>query len=437
MPGVVLATATDFERRGVPGSLALSGGLPAAHEAESPAAQLAASCGTAEDINQLKCAVIRHRERVQQVRELWLLREQARVRAAEFRFLSRLNAVIDQAAKRYSENARTSTLRASLERFRRAEEAALSETHEDYDGAGTELAQRERRSQFDGPMNILEQLRLEARVSSMVEEFCELERAVPDSVWISGLDRTQREHFPRQRSWLVSLEEQHNVTNALESQFRHQLERVLVERQSDVRNGNGVLPYYRRLHQLNEQQAEFARGGYYEAGAYEGDAIDHEFDSFEGTAARGAGSDRSMRGGSAELQRALDALRDEVHVLKNVVHSSFDMQLEIQRSVRQEVAAAMQLESVAQRTRSTESAASDKLFSEVRCAGIQRNEKHRMRSRGSCVVCCETAINCVLYACGHACACSVCARSLLSAGMLCPMCRAPVRDVVVVYEVDG
>uniref|UniRef100_A0A7S0T6A0 RING-type domain-containing protein n=1 Tax=Erythrolobus madagascarensis TaxID=708628 RepID=A0A7S0T6A0_9RHOD len=482
MPGVVLSVANSFER-----SLGQSAGdsssqppgvTPAPSSSDARAVVLeAAGLLRGEDLDEVKCAFIQRREQVQQVRELWLLREQARVRAAEYHFLSRLNALVDQAAKRYADDRPASPLRASFERFRRAEEGLVPTEDDEKQGdtahgengdvpfeISMDAETRARHHQFEANLHILQQLRQEARVSSMVEQFCELESAVPDSVWISKhLDHrrvnnsgsngdddvssstggqnsvngggSRRGSFPRQNSWLASLAslaEQHNVTNALESQFRHQLERVLVERQLDVREGNGVLPYYRRLHELNQQQAEYARSHHYyedvddqqhqqHALAAAAAQEDHVRDRFSPDAFSTSGGGRTGREfeDGRDTRLAVEALKHEVHVLKNIVHASFDVQLDVQRAVRQEVAAAM-LKTEQQQHNST-----------------VVGHSPRMRSRGSCVVCCETAINCVLYACGHACACSVCARSLLSAGMQCPMCRAPVRDVVVVYEVDA
>nr|CAG4644663.1 EOG090X03H5 [Leptodora kindtii] len=59
---------------------------------------------------------------------------------------------------------------------------------------------------------------------------------------------------------------------------------------------------------------------------------------------------------------------------------------------------------------------------------------------GECTVCYERAVDCVLYSCGHMCLCYDCALQLYrgqrSAGGqgLCPICRAPIRDVIRAYR---
>ena len=58
---------------------------------------------------------------------------------------------------------------------------------------------------------------------------------------------------------------------------------------------------------------------------------------------------------------------------------------------------------------------------------------------GTCVVCCAAPIDCLLYRCGHMCTCVGCATQIMARSRLqrggprCPMCRAPVLDVVPAY----
>jgi len=309
---------------------------------------------------------VSHKAHVQQVLDLWLLREQARVQAAERQFLARLQAVLERARQNAS-------------------------------GVNT------------GHMPHLNN---------------PVQRA--DSAWIrdnSGpapLRSPEHELVGRERSWQAPLAEQHNVTNVLDSQFRHQLERVLVERQSDLRSGMVALPYYRRLHRLNnpylprnrdsEGRERLVDDTEEEEGMYEDDA---EVDSFELDQTSGSAiQKRRGEGRDDEILQAIQSLQQEVQILKNVINASFDVQLDVQRAIRQEVAAGLNTNLTS------------------------RQINHSERRRGNCVICCEAATNCVLYACGHMCACAGCARSLLSTGHSCPMCRAPVRDVVVVYEAD-
>nr|CAG4640731.1 EOG090X03H5 [Eulimnadia texana] len=59
---------------------------------------------------------------------------------------------------------------------------------------------------------------------------------------------------------------------------------------------------------------------------------------------------------------------------------------------------------------------------------------------GECTICYERNVDCVLYTCGHMCLCYVCALQLYRGGRqgqsqgLCPICRAPIRDVIRAYR---
>mmetsp|Transcript_44170 Transcript_44170/g.130186 ORF Transcript_44170/g.130186 Transcript_44170/m.130186 type:complete len:163 (+) Transcript_44170:2349-2837(+) len=50
---------------------------------------------------------------------------------------------------------------------------------------------------------------------------------------------------------------------------------------------------------------------------------------------------------------------------------------------------------------------------------------------GTCMICCsDRGMDAVMYRCGHQCACMQCAYVLLHQQAPCPICRAPVEDVV-------
>ncbi|KAL1257730.1 hypothetical protein QQF64_010974 [Cirrhinus molitorella] len=52
-----------------------------------------------------------------------------------------------------------------------------------------------------------------------------------------------------------------------------------------------------------------------------------------------------------------------------------------------------------------------------------------------CLICCERAVDSVLYACGHMCVCSVCGGKLMEmSNPSCPMCRSLIRDVIKIYR---
>lgn len=201
------------------------------------------------------------------------------------------------------------------------------------------------------------------------------------------------------------------VSGALESEFRNQLEHLVARRE---RNPTEALSMPVRM------DAEFANGT----------AIDT-------VSGRGAGATTGLQSNGA-LVDIIRTLREEVHVLKNVISASFDLQLEIQRSVRQEVSAAMHTsaQQVAETSMCTE--LSGGTTTNV-ASGAEREHDRNWRCRavaaGACTICLEARIDSLLYACGHMCTCSMCGRQLLAAGNSCPICRAPVRDVVRAFVV--
>lgn len=53
---------------------------------------------------------------------------------------------------------------------------------------------------------------------------------------------------------------------------------------------------------------------------------------------------------------------------------------------------------------------------------------------GSCLICLENQVDTLLYQCGHICVCNPCGIQLKTQGHKCPLCRAPIRDVVRAYK---
>ena len=59
-----------------------------------------------------------------------------------------------------------------------------------------------------------------------------------------------------------------------------------------------------------------------------------------------------------------------------------------------------------------------------------RGDPQRSHRLGACVVCTEAEVSTVFYRCGHMCCCTRCAFALRQRRSQCPICRAPVVDVI-------
>lgn len=76
----------------------------------------------------------------------------------------------------------------------------------------------------------------------------------------------------------------------------------------------------------------------------------------------------------------------------------------------------------------------------VETLGLNCQSTGGAQTSSECTVCYERSVDCVLYSCGHMCLCYDCALTLYHGGRtaggqgLCPICRAPIRDVIRAYR---
>lgn len=153
------------------------------------------------------------------------------------------------------------------------------------------------------------------------------------------------------------------------------------------------------------------------------------------------------------------AMASDVHNLRLVQGASFELLLSIQRTLQQEVAAlsaqlqAQNNQHAPARGRGTGAAPAAAPPSSTTTApqpaavedgdgvgeailparlpsALAPYDEGRPGSLGACVVCCEADVNTLFYQCGHLCSCARCAHMLMSRKSRCPICRAPIRDVV-------
>lgn len=101
--------------------------------------------------------------------------------------------------------------------------------------------------------------------------------------------------------------------------------------------------------------------------------------------------------------------------MQNMLQMMFSMQMDMQRSLRQEVASALATNTSNTTILSTQPT-----------------------NAGHCTICLTALADTVLYRCGHLCVCYVCGLNLQQTtsthGVKCPICRAPVDDILRVYR---
>ncbi|KAL3355594.1 hypothetical protein AABB24_016660 [Solanum stoloniferum] len=112
-----------------------------------------------------------------------------------------------------------------------------------------------------------------------------------------------------------------------------------------------------------------------------------------------------------EMRGHMEQLHQEIFEIRRSMKSCMNMQMKLQHSIKQDVAAA--ISQLGQNSRG--------------------NSDKKGSNKGKCCICNEEPVDSLLYRCGHMCTCFLCAHELISGIGKCPICQAPIMDVVRAY----
>ncbi|KAF6136640.1 hypothetical protein GIB67_016096 [Kingdonia uniflora] len=116
-----------------------------------------------------------------------------------------------------------------------------------------------------------------------------------------------------------------------------------------------------------------------------------------------------------DLRGHMTQLHHEMSELRKSMNNCMGMQVKLQKSIKQEVSAAV--------SHSIRGGEATEFF-----------DRRAPIKKGNCCICYEVQIDSLLYRCGHMCTCFKCAHELQWSSGKCPICRAPIVDVVRAYS---
>ncbi|CAH1784023.1 unnamed protein product [Owenia fusiformis] len=225
-----------------------------------------------------------------------------------------------------------------------------------------------------------------------------------------GWHNVEQNHHEDLVMEISELVQQQLVNSALQSEFRTVLETRMQNHLANTgADGERVAEFVNSIQPTQPiQRNDFSHLGIQAPGA-QGDFDDVSVISATATAAI------PYYQTNAAVTREMQMMKRQMEEMKNMMKMSFNLQMDIQRSIRQEVAAAL-----AQVTGGS---------------GVQEPVRATRPVRDShCIICLEAHADCVLYQCGHMCLCYSCGQTLKNQDAKCPVCRAPIKDIIRAYK---
>lgn len=217
---------------------------------------------------------------------------------------------------------------------------------------------------------------------------------------------------------ITELVQRQLVTQALDGEFRPVLERNLTQHLQAQTGADGeqVQQFIQSLPNSGIRRNDFSELG---IGPID-QSLSDEMSVISATAAVTVNTQAN-----AAMSREMRSLKSQMQELKTMMRLSFDLQLDIQRSIRQEVAAALK------DTLDNTAAVSG---SDAQPTKSTRGVANTPVNDDNCLICLDGRCDSVLYQCGHMCVCYPCGLQLRARGSNCPVCRAPIRDIIRAYR---
>ncbi|CAH2060388.1 unnamed protein product [Thlaspi arvense] len=318
-----------------------------------------------------------------------------------------------------------------------AEEEADSDVPENFPNQLSRISSVDEDGEAHGLLELTEMQPDDADLQSTVQDWSE-EHSDQDTV---SIDRSAV-FYPRdednENMELRELSSRRRVSNLLQSGFRENLDQ-LIQSYMDRRSRNPVdweehesFPEAALVAEHTEHQEDDTQSGGQEVDTVESPPLSlpspvipvQPFWDHDRSSSNWPTHDMHRIGmdwdSINDLRLDMGRIQHRMDNLQRMLEACMEMQLELQRSIRQEVSAAMH--------RSCETSGSS-IDTE------SYESKWEYVRKGICCICCESNIDSLLYRCGHMNTCETCAKKLVEAGGKCPMCQAPVVEVVRAYSI--